>query len=642
MPASKPHRDVPVHYLRPNHKSWSPPALLTFDTETTARTEGDLEIMTMRLWSASFTDRRTAKRVKPLDIDEHGTTPEDLAAWVHKVARARRTVWAYAHNLGFDLCTSNLTDGLMALGWTVTDFAVGTGSPFVRLNRGDSVLTLSDSWSWFQQPLAKVAEAMGMRKPPLPKDTDTEQQWLNRCRMDTAILHAAMLALMDWWDREDLGRWNLTGSASGWNAMRHIPTAERILIRPEDTECDHDRKAIYGGRRQCWQAGGFRYGHYTELDIEKAYTTACRDMPLPIGRQATFANLPLDHRWLNCTRWGVIAECTINTDTPVVPVRIGRSVWYPVGRFTTTLAGPDVKECRDLGVLESIGPGWLHRLGYSLMPWARWCIDSQADGAPGTPPIAQLVHRVWGRSAVGKWAQRGFEVIQLGPSPIQGWGYEEGWHHGKDVPCSIVDFGGTRYQVAAVNQSDNAYPAVLAFVESYVRVALGRAIRATGDSHMVACDTDGYITDSDGAAMCDQASQAATPFVIRQKRHYRRIRVIGPQHMELDRTARRSGIPASAVQVAPGRLEATLWPKLGWQMANGRQGAYVRPRQTYTLAATYAPGWLLSTGQVVPVELSMDGEGRNQVTPWPLTRYAGAGDRLGPHQHRQLGRYIDV
>lgn len=603
--------------------------------------DGDNEVMTLRLWCARYSDRRTPKKSKPLFETDNGTFGEDLAVLVDKWGTARRTVWGYAHNLGFDLCTSELTENLLHLDWDVTEFAVNSGAPFVRLRKGDHSLTLTDSWSWFQQPLDKVAEAMGMRKPPLPKETDTYAEWLHRCQADTDILHAAMLALMEWWDTEDLGKWNITGSASGWNAMRHIATPERILIRPDDDECDHDRKAIYGGRRQCWQTGKQMHGHYTELDIHKAYTTACRDMPLPMGRQATFSSLPVDHRWLNCTRWGVIAECTINTDVPVVPVRIGNNVWYPVGRFKTTLAGPDVKMCRDLGVLESVGKGWLHRLGYPLRPWAQWCIDSQREDNHSVPDIAKLVHRAWGRSAVGKWAQRGFEVVELGPSPVTGWNYEEGWHHGKNVPCSIVDFGGKRYQVAAVNQADNAYPAILAFVESYVRVALGQAARMVTDSHMLTCDTDGFIADDYALDMVPAINAVIAPFVVRPKTHYRRVRVVGPQHLELDRTARRSGIPASAERGSDGKLRAWTWPKLGWQMANGRQGAYVRPRAVYTLAATYAPGWVLAGGSVVPVELSVGTDGRNHITPWSETRYALAGSVLGPDQHRQLGRYRD-
>lgn len=629
-----------MHYLRPNHASWTPPSLFTFDTETRSEYEGDLEVMTLRLWCARFTDRRAPRRVQPADDTADGIFGDDLAIWLHKLCKQRRTIWGYAHNLGFDICTSQLIEHLVQLRWQVTEFAVTSGAPFVRLRHGDSSLTLADSWSWFQTRLEDMADAIGMRKPPLPKPDDTKARWLERCQADVNILHAAMLALMDWWDSEDLGKWNITGGASGWNAMRHIPTAQRILIRPDDSECDADRRAIYGGRRTVWQSGQSHYGHYSEIDITKAYTSVCRYMPLPIARQATFTALPVGHRWLDCKRWGVIADCTITTDTPRVPCRIGGGVWYPVGTFSTTLAGPDIREARAHGELQSVGAGWLHQLGYSLRPWAQWCIDSLNDDTGRTPDIAKLVHRIWARSAIGKWAQRGYEVIPIGPSPNIGWHYEEAWHHTKNVPAGIVDFAGTRYQVAAVNQSDNAYPAVLAFVESYIRVAMGRAIAVTGDRHMVACDTDGYICDSGGVGKLALANEAIAPLELRVKSHYRRVKVVGPQHLELGTQKRHAGIPRSAEPGPQGTLIARTWPKLAWQLANGRQGAYVRPQQTYKLAATYAPGWVLADGSVVPIELQLDSQGQNCVVPFPLTRYGRSGAQLGPHQNRRLERYV--
>src|SRR5579864_8484711 len=102
----RPLRKVPVHNLRPNHTSWTPPSVFSFDTETRSVYEADREIMTMRLWCARFTDRRAPKRVNPIDDSQDGVFAEDLAVWVHHLCKQRRTVWGYAHNLGFDLCTS--------------------------------------------------------------------------------------------------------------------------------------------------------------------------------------------------------------------------------------------------------------------------------------------------------------------------------------------------------------------------------------------------------------------------------------------------------------------------------------------------------------------------------------------------------
>jgi hypothetical protein len=158
---------------------------------------------------------------------------------------------------------------------------------------------------------------------------------------------------------------------------------------------------------------------------------------------------------------------------------------------------------------------------------------------------------------------------------------------------------------------------------------------------MVACDTDGYICDASGADNIDAANRAVEPLELRVKHHYRRIKVIGPQHLELGAEKRHAGIPKSAEPGPDGKLYAHTWPKLAWQLANGRQGAYVRPQQAYKLATTYAPGWLLSDGSVVPVELELDEAGHNCIVPWPRTRYARSGALLGPDQNKRLERYRD-
>lgn len=159
---------------------------------------------------------------------------------------------------------------------------------------------------------------------------------------------------------------------------------------------------------------------------------------------------------------------------------------------------------------------------------------------------------------------------------------------------------------------------------------------------MVQCDTDGYICDWIGASHIDAVNAAIAPFTVRAKRHFRKIKVIGPQHMELDHLKRTSGIPGSAVMGKDGRLHAHIWPKLAWQLANGRQGAYIRPGQAYRLAATYAPGWVLQDGSVVPVEMDIDASGTNAIVPWSQTRYAASGAVLGPDQNRHLRRYADA
>lgn len=634
-------RTVPVHNLRPNEKSWTPPAIACFDTETRMETDGVTETHTMRCWSARLDVRRDRRKTYDPRAADDGLIAADLAvtldAWAHRYP----TLWVYAHNLAFDLTTSTVTTHLAELGWEVTEFAIDSPSPFVKMTNGRSHITLADSFSWLPARLDEIAAGIGTSKVPLPANDDTDTAWLERCRQDVDILADALLQMMAWWDRNDLGHWSVTGSASGWNVMRHKIDARRFTINPSPEGIASDRSAVYGGRRGLWRAGNLDAGRYAELDFTSAYPVIASSLPLPLERMGSFTSLPADHKWITSDRHGIIARCRIRTSVPRWPARCGSRVWYPVGEFWTDLAGPDIASAAALGCLAEIGAGHVHRLGLALAPWAKWCLATAAKDNDSVPPAVRMWARHCGRAVIGKWAQRQFTTVQIGPAPTNGWYATEGWNHTSGVRAVIMDFDGKRWQSSATGDGDNCYPAVLAWVESYVRVRLSAMIEMLPAGSVVACDTDGLILDLARAPHWENLVPHVTPLVPRIKREYRSVEMIGPQHMVLDGNRRFAGVPASAAPIGDGRLIATLWPKIVWQMGNGQPGTYTRPQHTYRIAGTYAPGWVLDNGDVVPVQMTIADDGTNNIVEWSRTGSNQAGTQLRKDQNKYLRRYRD-
>lgn len=653
-----PRRPAPVHYLRPNDKVWTPPAVVFLDTETRVIPGTDPEVLRLRLWDAHYLDRRTPDGVRPRDAWGSGNTAAELVAWLEGVTRNRETVWLYAHNLSFDLVTTRLPMLLTMAGWTVTDAAVGGKAPWVRLVKGKRHITMADSWSWLPVALEAVGQAVRVDKPDLPDDDDTDAAWHLRCRADVTILERAVCDLMDWWDANALGRWTISGAACGWNAYRHIDAKVPVVIDPDPAKVKADRAAYHGGRRGTWVIGEHNAGPFVELDFRAAYPTIAAHLPLPIGRSREFDSLALTDSLVTSERWGVAALCLLDTDRPRWPVRVGRRTWYPVGRFWAHLTGPDIAEAARLGCLVKIGPGQVHRLGHAMAPWARWCLDVQEGLIPGTPEVARLAAKSWGRSVIGKWGSRGFDRVKLGPSPTQDWAYEEGWHHDEEAHVGVVDFCGQRWQVTASGTPDNAYPAVPAWVEAHVRVRLGRVIDALGPGALIQCDTDGMIVAlrtvgtkaargnlvaPDGLGpmarlqwCLDQLEPVYSPLELRVKRTVTHVTVLGPQHLQVGDRRRYAGLPGTAEETAPGEYRVKLWPKLQWQMAHGSRDGYVRPETRPIVKGPWPTGWVLEDNTVVPVEVATDPDGSARILSWWSTSYARAGLRPADHQHPQL------
>lgn len=623
---------VPVHWLRPNHREWSPPQVITFDTETRVTRSETEEVHTLRVWAARLDVRRARRPTQLGTVTSWGRTGAQLAAQVDMWCAGQTVMWLYAHNLSFDLTTTRIVAELERLGWQVSDHAVSSDTPWLRMRKNRCVLTMADSWGWLRDGLEAIGPDVGVKKPRLPDWDDTDSAWRQRCEADTEILARAMLTLMDWWDREHLGSWALTGSSAGWNVMRHRMPPRSMLIVTDEDQVAADRAAVYGGRRQAFRHGPQPGGPFDLADFHRAYTVICRDHPLPVRRRGNFAGLEADSPVVCGDRYGIIAEVELETDSPRWPVRVAGRVAYPVGRFRTTLAGPEILEARRLGCLRSIGAGYLHELGTPMSDWAAWCLERQTAPDDEVPAVAKRALKHWGRAVPGKSAAHGWQKYDAGEALHGGWWYEPVYNAGHGAPGHLVELGGRALEVVQTNAGDNAYPAVLAFIESWTRVYLGRLIDAIGPAGVLSCDTDGLIAASGSGWEAAAAAADTGPLAVRHKATWQDLTIWGPQHYQSESVRRLAGIPRSARPNEAGELEAVLWPKLAWQMGQEAANGYVRPVQRYQVAESYVTGWVLDDGAVAPLHAVLCPCGRTVIVPWADTPASAAGAQLAAAQ----------
>lgn len=653
-------RPTPVHYLRPNHKEWSPPSVIFLDTETEDFTDGSSELLHLRLWVCHALDRREGKHRSPASAWGHGTDSLSLARWIDSRCSGRNCVWLYAHNLNFDLTTTRLPLVMATLGWQVKDFSVRSGSPWMRLGKGSKTLTVVDSFSWLPSALGQIGELVNLPKLPLPEGWDDADSWMGRCRRDVEILGRAVLDLMAWWDREALGRWTISGAGCGWNAMRHLPTHGRHVIDPSPEMVAEDRQAVRGGRKDARRVGQLSGGPFVELDLVAAYPSVAKFLPLPTARYWAFQGDDIDDKWFHAKGYGVIATVELDTTRARYPVKTHGVNWYPVGRFRTTLAGPELRWGIESGDVLRVCGGQVHKLGYALQPWADWVISLGAGGDPSAPAVARLAAKSWGRTVIGKFAAHGHSSELLGPAPVAGWQITDGWSHSGGQPGAMVDMAGKRWQVTYDLDTENCYPAVLAWVESEVRVRMGRLLEQL-DGAWVSCDTDGAMVDLGRAAalglceplhpsatdkealrvaerLCDTVGAACAPLTLRAKKVYGTLDVLGPQHLVAGGVRKFSGVRQAAVETAPLEYTSHDWPRLAWQIKNGAEAGYVRPERTLKFDAPLVHRWTLADGTTRPVTMRIDAQGANEISPWAQSQGVATEARLAPKQYHGLAK----
>lgn len=669
-------RDDTAHYLRPAGATQTPAAVMFLDSETRHHYEGPDEVHTLRCWDAAMVWRRDRKRAGQVS-QAAGVTAESAADQVDAWASTVKNCWLYAHNVAFDLIVTNLAAQLVARGWELSSrFGLGAGAMWCVLHKGrrDRVradragpdgtgaakvdwchsITIADTAAIWPVPLAELAQHTPAAKPPLPADDDTAETWAARCRADVTILRHLVLTLMDWWDEHQMGKWSVTGAALGWQTYRRTLDPKHVVIDHDPALIAWERQAVYGGRRDVFATGNLPGGKYGEMDFEAAYTTIAAHCPLPakVAGQLTPDLCAAAARGKHL-KW-MIADVTVRTDVPRWPVRAAGRVFYPVGEFRTTLAGPDLQAAWDAGALVAVHGGYLYVMTNHLAGWARQCLGWIRAG-PGAPPgPVRVAAKLWSRAVIGKFGQKGWRTDPWHGPPDDSWSIEQvsdGYTHARGV---ITGLAGRYYLSWADQRGDHERPAVLAFVEAHVRVRLGALIAGPYGGAVVQCDTDGMIVShtrlrqiaaAEGLRwrkgrrvpystdhVISQWCEASWPLTIRDKLMFSRVQVLGPQHVVTDGRPKLAGVPKGAWQTGPGTWAARLWPGMVWQAAHGPPGAYVRPVQPYLVIGPYAAGWVLDDGAVRPAEAAVDAEGCTYLLPWEKTRWARAGDRLGPGQ----------
>lgn len=648
------HKQV-VHNLRHNKREFSPHRFLVFDTETKP-VHG---VQIQRLWRAIVVARHGRDKKGPGEKTFAGLTTTQLIDIISQEVRTKEALWIFAHNAAFDWAVTRLPVVLVRDGWVMTEQALTSHAPWAFFTRGNYHIRLLDSFSWLPVPVQEIGGMVGLDKPDMPDWDDSDEAWGRRCRMDALIVARALAELMDWWDEHRLGNWSITGPSTGWNSLLHMPRHGHVVIDPDPAARALERRALMGGRREVWRVGKQPPGLYVDLDFHAAHCVVADRFPLPDRRWYKFDSLPVDSYVLQGKSVGVLAEVEIRTNSPRYALDTGKGIFYPIGRFKTTLAGPEILEAKARGELIAIGPGWVYRLSGHMRQWANWVLGILDAPAGEVPETVRCMAKAWSRSVPGRWAGHTGEVYKTRPNPQGGWSVSHG--HDCDPACrreyakvggcsaatmrackkrrpkTTLIMGGKEISVFQDVEADHSFPAVLAWIQSWTRVMLGRVVDAFGDA-VVVCNTDGALVDVDrlcqlnewyrpqgikgdaaGLGLVDLLLErfAGTwaPLQLRIKKRVRNVEILGPQHLILDGERRLAGVPKRATAGAGHVYSFDTWPRLESQITGGDENGYVQGYRTVHLDGIKVAKWVDTADTCWPPACEEGRDGRVHILP---------------------------
>lgn len=646
-----------VHPLHRNDKVWTPHLVAFFDTEFPADPERPGSPQLFRCACAAKARRHGRGRRDPVESLQTGSAGE-LVDWVEAAAEPGTPLWLYGHNVAVDVASSGLLDALLSRGWRLSRHGLANPSLWALLVRDRQSIHLCDSFSLLGVSEKRLGELLELPKLEMPGYGDELERWLEYCWRDVEIGIRALLECMEDWHRHGCGRWTDTGPGCGWNSLRHKIEGGSVWINPDPPAQAFERSAIFGGRRELLSFGQLPEWEYCDIDLEHAHTSVAEHFPLPAGRGRHFERVALDSPLIGGAGVGLIARCRVCTQTPRYPLRIAAGVVYPVGEFETILCGPEIQEARARGELREVLDGYGYVLKHWAGHWARW-VTAVLDGRDASVgPMLRLLLKGASKTVWGRTAMRVTGTVSEGDGPTDELHLERGHDPVRGCGITIIDQGWRRRIELQDQEGDDSFPAILAWIQSLVRVLVGRLVDALGPDAVAQIATDGVMvapwrlaeiahdagvepegvgdTSDIAAAACRALGEDVAPLRVRLKDVLHRVRVLTPDIVECEEERRVSGVPRSARETGSWTYEGEVWPTFVTLTQATISGAVtVQPRR-WDVSRARPLRWVYAGGCCEPLRARSPAAGGERACLEPPPALCRHGAALRADQHPRL------
>lgn len=316
-----------------------------------------------------------------------------------------------------------------------------------------------------------------------------------------------------------LGSLRPTAASQAYYGFRRSYYSGGVYCHGDPRALALEDRAYRGGRCEAWVLGHVP-GPLWYLDYRSLYPSICATEALPV-RLLRYHDGPLPLSALRPRAGqGVIARVLVESDEPAYPCRRvaaagggagaagspGHSapgngdtdIIYPVGRWWTSLAGPELADALDRDRVRGVAGLAVYDLAPALADYARavYALRCRAE-VEGDRDVATLAKMLL-VCLPGQFAARERRWV-LAPRVNIDLPYAEWW--GSDpagLPCRYRSIAWTAWRQQSGGWAPESVPSLAAWITSAGRVALLRIIRLAGWPEVHYCDTDGIITTALG------------------------------------------------------------------------------------------------------------------------------------------------
>lgn len=559
-----------AHWIKLNHQERMPPRMVAFDTEAKSSYDDETEVQEWRVGCAIRwrTDLKTGDHAEAKVCN----TPEEFWQFVSDYTRPGTRTVVWAHNLGYDVRTSDMFRILPILGFHLEWCNLDRNISSATWRSVHGTIVLADTWTWIPLPLNVIAPQVGLVKYDMPKGASIQADWARYCMRDAEIVYHVVADLVQFIRSHNLGNWQPTGAGMAYATWRHKFLQHKVLVHDDPDALGAERSAMHTGRAEAWRHGEQWGEKWTEVDLRNAYLTIASECELPRKLHMHHGAISVDQfRGLNAL-FSVLSRVTVTQDLPILPMKAAdRHVW-PVGTFETWVWDNELSLALDRGVKVKIHECYTYCRDPILRDWAQWVLAILASDDGSFSSVVKTHEKHCARALIGRIALRTPSWEYYGTNIDGRTGITHVIFADEGRTSRMLHVGEDTLIETARMEGKDSLPMVTGWIMGECRRRLYEAMEAAGEENLAHVDTDSVLCNTTGLDRMRHHYASDFDRYWSIKGTYRHLDVWGPRAYYRDKQRVASGIPAKATEVAPGEFTGERWSALASDLESGSTG----------------------------------------------------------------------
>ena len=566
--------------------------------------------------------------------------------WISRQVSERMTTWIWMYRAGECLTYIRawdwLDDGRLSIYSPAQQILIASGADMADVGRPKGYMYLADP------PVIISGWLCGRRVYIVDTRNWTDKGWTylsewthtpidtlcgagadNDCAVQMAkhkaeIVTSVAMRLCSWVKGNDLGVMKPTIAGQAQQHWRHIKERPRVIKTVNQAAVNLERAGLFGTRADLFFRGAVS-GPIYALDVNGCHGSIMSRCALPI--------CCLDHTdapdpcaaevWAKDSM--ALATVSLDTKTPYPCRTTEYSLIWPIGRYTTTLCGPELERAVRRGDVVKWHKLSIYKMGDTCKKFAEYWQRQRQMADDSCDRISGDLARKMPQGLYGKFAQTRSDWIDIGeiaayPRFCAGSYFDAAtglWHPFQqiagraqidiarelraDARIDTPTFRGP-YRRRRVRETRNSFPAISAWITACVRVYMDDIRAMAGERNVLYQCHDCIHVNSAGLERLGDAGMISdsVPGKLKLKEKYDSIEYYGVNVFRADGILKAAGLPAEHTEQEDGRIDALCEERLASILSRMPDGTVRMRYGEWTVQREYRGGVKLADGWIAP------------------------------------------